>query len=342
MYVCFAVCSQLYHIIIPLKTPTKTGKISFLVAGRPRRNLDFGLTYGIIKFMKKVFRKIFGGLNITWPKLIIFAVIMGLYTALMAMLVPDGNSFHDIAVTPEWWVLPAIIIIVNSKKPLDAALKTFVFFLISQPLVYLFQVPFNSMGFGLFGYYKYWFLITLLTFPGAFVGWFVKKDQWYSALILSVMTVYLAYAGFNYAVNLPEHFPNHLLSTIYCFGIIPVFIFAIFKDKITRIIGIVLPILSLVIFAFVIGASEPYEIWDSTFLEENGIVLTSDDPYISFYTGEDQGSVELIPNDEGYTIKLTGIKGKKYQFSITDDEAVYAFEFYYDSASQSMIIEKIE
>lgn len=288
--------------------------------------------------MQKVFKKIFGELNITWPKLIIFAVIMGLYTALMAMLVPDGNSFHDIAVTPEWWVLPAIIIIVNSKKPLEAALKTFVFFLISQPLVYLFQVPFNSMGFGLFGYYKYWFLITLLTFPSAFIGWFIKKDKWYSALILSVMTIYLAYTGFNYAVSLPEHFPNHLLSTIYCFGIIPIFIFAIFKDKITRIIGLVLPILSIFIFAFIVGTHEPYEISNNTFLKENEIVLVSDDPFISYFGGEDKGNVELVQDEEGYAVKLNGVKGKKYQFNITDDEAVYKFEFYYDDAAQSVVI----
>lgn len=96
--------------------------------------------------MKKFLQKLFGGINLTWPKLIAFAVIMGIYTALMAMLVPDGNSFHDIVVTMEWWVLPAILIIVNCKKPLEAALKTFVFFLISQPLVYLIQVPFNGMG----------------------------------------------------------------------------------------------------------------------------------------------------------------------------------------------------
>ena len=127
--------------------------------------------------MKKFLQKLFGGINLTWPKLIIFAVIMGIYTALMAMLVPDGNSFHDIAVTMEWWVLPAILIIVNCKKPLEAALKTFVFFLISQPLVYLIQVPFNGMGWGLFGYYPFWFKVTLLTFPAAFIGWYMKKDK---------------------------------------------------------------------------------------------------------------------------------------------------------------------
>ena len=127
--------------------------------------------------MKKILKKLFGGLNITWPKLIIFSIIMGIYTALMAMCVPDGNSFHDIAVTPEWWVLPAIIIIVNSKKPLEAALKTFVFFLISQPIVYLIQVPFSQLGWGLFNYYPFWFNITIATFPGAFIGWFIKKRQ---------------------------------------------------------------------------------------------------------------------------------------------------------------------
>ncbi len=41
----------------------------------------------------------------------------------------------------------------------------FFFFLISQPLIYLLQVPFSSMGFELFIYYKYWFIWTLLTIP---------------------------------------------------------------------------------------------------------------------------------------------------------------------------------
>ena len=29
---------------------------------------------------------------------------------------------------------------------------------------------------------------TLLTFPGAFLGWFVTKKKWYSLLILLPMT----------------------------------------------------------------------------------------------------------------------------------------------------------
>ena len=102
-------------------------------------------------------KKLFGGIKMTWPRLILFAVISGIVTALIALLVPEGNSVKQIAVTFEVWIVLAIIIVVNCEKPLEAACRTFVYFLISQPLVYLIQVPFNSMGWGLFGYYRYWF-----------------------------------------------------------------------------------------------------------------------------------------------------------------------------------------
>ena len=101
----------------------------------------------------------------TWKKLIIFAVLAGTYTAVMAILpITKDTSFRDIAIYMEWWILFGIIIIANSKSHLDSALKCFVFFLISQPLIYLIQVPFSEMGFGLFRYYKYWFMLTLADF----------------------------------------------------------------------------------------------------------------------------------------------------------------------------------
>lgn len=86
-------------------------------------------------------------INLTWKKLIIFAVVAGVYTAIMAILpFTKETSFRDIAIMFEWWIFFGIIIITNSKSPLDSGLKCFVFFLISQPLVYLLQVPFSSMG----------------------------------------------------------------------------------------------------------------------------------------------------------------------------------------------------
>jgi hypothetical protein len=295
--------------------------------------------------MKKILKKLFGGLNITWPKLIIFSIIMGIYTALMAMCVPDGNSFHDIAVTPEWWVLPAIIIIVNSKKPLEAALKTFVFFLISQPIVYLIQVPFSQLGWGLFNYYPFWFNITIATFPGAFIGWFIKKDKWYSGLILSVMTVFLAFIGVNYFKTFIENPPNHLLSIIYCFGIIPIFIFTIFKDKIPRIITAIATIITIIVCACLLNTS-PFESYQTDFASKQDITLIGE-PHVSYWAGDGSISdnpVTIIRYEEDgnikYTLKLSGLKGKEYEVHIADDENEYNYIYYFDKEQNTVIFKK--
>ncbi len=68
--------------------------------------------------------RLFGGLKMTWTNVIIFAVGTGVFTGLMALLVPANNSFHDIAVNLEAWVLFALIIITNCEKPLESSLKT--------------------------------------------------------------------------------------------------------------------------------------------------------------------------------------------------------------------------
>ena len=290
--------------------------------------------------MKQFLKKTFGGIDLTWRRLIIFAISAGVYTALMAMFVSDGNSFHDIAVTPEGWVLPAILIIVNCKKPLEAATKTFVFFLISQPLVYLLQVPFSDMGWGLFGYYPYWFKITLLTFPAAYICWFIKKDKWYSGLILSVPAVLLVATGVAYFRSFPETFPNHLLSTIYCFGIIPVFIFGIFRRRTPRIITAAISFIALIALLILTNLGTPFETYNNLFLKENHITFTGE-PYISSWSGDTKGGVEIIKNQsepDEYTLKLSGYQKGKYSFKISDDEREYSFEYHYDDATKSIVL----
>ena len=196
--------------------------------------------------MGKILHKLFGELNMTWPKVIFFAVAAGVYTALMALWVPASCSFHDIAVTEEAWIPLALIVVVNCKEPLEAALKTFVFFLISQPLVYLIQVPFSDMGWQLFGYYRYWFYITLCTFPIAFIAWFVKKNNILAGLILSPALILLVYHGICYVITLRHEFPHHLISAIFCFGIIPILVFGIFTDKKPIIISLALSIAAII------------------------------------------------------------------------------------------------
>lgn len=294
--------------------------------------------------IKKYLKNPFCGIEMTWGKVIVFAIIAGVYTGLMALLVPDGNSFHDIAVYPEAWILLALLIITNCKTPLDAALKTFIFFLISQPLVYLLQVPFNYMGWGIFKYYPYWFIVTLATFPGAFVAWFVKKDKWYSGLILSVATAFLVCAGVYYINSFQTSFPNHLLSVIYCFGIIPVFVFGIFKDKIPRIITIAVSVVTLIVLLFTMAGKEEFEVYRNDFISENEIVFVGK-PYVSSWSSMGgAGDVKIIEMGENeYNFKITGFKGTTYIFTISDDsETEYEFEYWFNKDQNAVEVKKRE
>lgn len=195
-------------------------------------------------------KTLFGGIKMTWKKVIIFALIAGAFTALMAICVPEGNSFHEIAVHLEAWILFAMIIITNCEKPTEAALKTFVFFLISQPLVYLIQVPFAGMGFGIFMYYKYWFIITLLTLPGGFIAWYIKKNNILSALILSIALVMLIAQGVTYLKDTTVYFPRHIVSTVFCFGVALLFIFGILHSRKTRLIAGIICLAAVLFFGY--------------------------------------------------------------------------------------------
>ena len=194
------------------------------------------------------------------------------------------------------------------------------------------------MGWGLFAYYQNWVIPTLLTFPASFVGWYMKKDKWYSGIILSAGTSLLVLLGVGFARNFSESFPNHLLTVIYCFGIIPIFIFGIFKKKEPRIITAVITTIALVVILLTSGTTAQFEVYNNTFLEENNIVLVGE-PFISSVTGEGKGDVELRKTDLGYVIKISGAKGKNYSFTITDNEKEYTFEYFYNPESKSIVVQ---
>ena len=67
-----------------------------------------------------IVKKIFGGINLTWPKVIIMAIIVGIYTAIMALLpIANGTWFSDLKVTFEVWIFLGIFVIMNSKYSID-------------------------------------------------------------------------------------------------------------------------------------------------------------------------------------------------------------------------------
>ena len=240
----------------------------------------------------KAIEKIFGGINLTWPKLIIAAIIAGGFTAAMAIIPEVQNtSFNTIAVTFEVWILFGILIIMNSKNNLDAALKCFVFFLISQPLVYLIQVPFSYMGWGLFGYYRYWFYWTLLCLPMGYIGYYMKKDKWYGYLILLPMIWLTALSYMGYFSDFLFSSPRYSLITIFCAAVMILYPVAIFKDRRIRAVGAAIGGVAVVVLT-VIGLMNP-PIYD-TDLILSGEEYQFDDSYTAYLEDRGYGEVEII------------------------------------------------
>ena len=243
-------------------------------------------------------KKLFGGLNLTWPKLIIFAVIAGVYTGVMALLpITTDTSFADISITFEWWVLFGILIIVNSRSPLDSGLKCLVFFLISQPLVYLVQVPFNVYGWGIFRYYPGWFVWTLFTFPMGFIGWYMKKDKWWGLLILVPILIFVGYHYLGFLRETRTYFPNHLLSAIFCAVTIIIYPLFIFKDRRIRLAGLAIS-LAIVLVMSVLGFTMGKRVYNTVVMVSGGSAgVEFDDTWQVSLDDESLGKVYIDYNE---------------------------------------------
>jgi len=274
--------------------------------------------------MKKLTDKLFGGLKMSWLNVILFAVATAGYTAAMMIFVrPIDLSFRDIGATFECWILFAIIIMTNCKKPLESALKTFVFFLISQPLIYLFQVPFSEMGWRLFGYYRYWFIWTLLTLPMAFIGWYLKKRNWISVLILSPMILMLAMLGVGFIQSAIKNPPYHLLSGIFCFAQIILYAFGLFDKKRDKILTLVIGLLcTLAVCILPLFTGRNVETMTIVSLE-NDVTSSAE---ISL-EDEDFGKIETYFNDDVKIVRIytTLDKEKSTVLTVRDGDKIYKY-----------------
>ncbi|MBO4853838.1 MAG: hypothetical protein J5482_01665 [Oscillospiraceae bacterium] len=240
-------------------------------------------------------KKLFGSITLTWTKLIVFAVVAGVYTGIMALLpITRDTSFADISISFEWWVLFGILIIVNSKTPLDSALKCFVFFLISQPLVYLVQVPFSERGWELFVYYPPWFVWTLLTIPMGFVGYYMRKEKWWSLLILVPMLVFVGYHYMGFLNEAVSFFPNHLLSTVFCAATVIIYPLFIFKKKKLKMAGLIISI-AILLAGTALALASGRQVYNTTVLvNSGGLHVTFDDTYTVYLEDESYGEVFIV------------------------------------------------
>ncbi|MCF0123860.1 MAG: hypothetical protein HUJ67_07075 [Ruminiclostridium sp.] len=190
-------------------------------------------------------KRLYGDIKMTWAKVVLFAVVAGVYTGLV-MLVPflKGTSFQDIGISYEWWVIFAVIVVVNCEKSWEAMLKCFIFFLISQPLVYTVEILAGTLSFDMaWGYYVHtWLPQTLLTLPGGFIAYFCKKQNVLGGVILGIGNSIQALMALWYFKEASIHFPFHLLSGLVAAGSIILMSVMIQKEKKNRLVAILTPV----------------------------------------------------------------------------------------------------
>ena len=278
--------------------------------------------------------KLFGGLTMSWPKVILFAVCTAVLTAVF-LIVPvfSNTSFHYMGETPEAWILFAIIIIVNCKKPLEAALKTFVFFLISQPLIYLLQVPFSELGFGLFRYYRYWFILTVLTFPGAFIAWFIKKKNWISWIILMPVVIFLTSYYISCFRFTFAHFPYQLIRALFCLIQVLLYLYAFTSNLVQKILGFAAPVAVMAVLLLArpqVSLNATMFLPDDPVLTENA-VITVENADLAALSIEETGADSMI--------RIQGSKYGTTSFVIQDGDKEYHYDLviYEDDQGHSQI-----
>ena len=284
--------------------------------------------------MKKL-RKLFGGIDLTWPKVIASAVIAGVITGVIAFLpVFQDTSFHAITVSMEVWILFGIILIMNSKSNVDSALKCFVFFLISQPLVYLVQVPYSALGWGIFGYYRYWFILTVLCLPMGYIGYYMKKGKWWGYLILLPMIILTAFSYSTYFADYLFCMPRYILICLFCACAMILYPVVIFEDRRIRTFGAAVGA-ALVMILTVIGLLRP-PVYRAEILGNNE-EHPFDDSYTVSLADEKYGSVKIIymPEVEDYMVRaelkrmgstvltLVSPEGEKTEFDLSVKRDTY-------------------
>ena len=264
-------------------------------------------------------KKIFGELNLSWPKIIIGAILIGVYCGAI-QLVPalHNTSLTDINVTFEVWILFGILIIMNSNSAKESALKCFVFFLISQPLIYLVQDLVNKSQ--LFHtYYRNWVIWTIGCVPMGFFGYFMKKDKWWGLVILTPIMGLLGLSLMQYLSATIFSFPRHLATVIFCIATLIIYPLFIFENKKIKIAGAIISSL-IIIVAVVINIIKP-PVYDTEILlnsEKNNF----DDTYHTYLVDSKYGelNIEYEPVIDSYSVHAKLKKAGSTEFVIESPE----------------------
>lgn len=286
----------------------------------------------------------------SWKKTILFSVVIGIIVGVLNRIpFLDNTSFQDIAIVMDMWIILALFIIINCKSCKEAIGKCFTFFLISQPIIYLVELLIDVLiynadfvkTFKLFFWNYYigagWFTWTILTIPGAFIAYQVKRDNILSSIILSVATGYLALKGIYDLINTIFHnFPYHLLNSIICLVMAYYLIFLLLSDKKGRIITFSITTIILVIglvngiatvnkpisYLMQIGLENGNKIVECIVDDENiaTAYINDDEKSINVESSQKAGNTEIHVKDEFNNEYIYDVDSSSKNFTVTLSE----------------------
>jgi hypothetical protein len=283
---------------------------------------------------KRLLDRLYGGLNMSWPVVLLYAVFAAALTFAFLMLpVFKDTSFARMGVYLEAWFFFAILLMANCKKPLESALKTFVFFLVSQPLIYLFQVPFNAYGWGIFRFYRYWFILTLLTLPMAYIGWYITKRNWLSVLILAPVLAFLGVTAYDAGTACLRQPPRLLVTALFCILQIVLYVLAFFPDGKKKLIGFAIPIAAAVFMMFFVPQ---IDIMSTQFLPDDPVF--TEEAVLKAEEGA-FAEVSLAGTGEDSRVSIHATSFGSMDFSVQDGDAeyLYTLEIYEDEGGHTQI-----
>lgn len=281
-------------------------------------------------------KKIFGNITISYKFIIVFSIIIGILVGgLNRIPIFINTSLTDPSVYLEFWVVLAIFIIVNSKSYKDVAIKCFLFFLISQPIIYLSEIIIDSFLYNkvfinlikeyFLNYYfggGKWFLITILTIPGSLIAYKIKDEKVISAIILSIATIFLSYTGISYLLNsIFYNFPRHIISGLFCLFFAYYFIFIILKNKKQRIVSFVITSIGIIISFFIFFKDIKNPVLDNQIIDIKREIKSyvSEDESIVKVSISDDNTYVLVTTSKniGNTIvKIIDVNDKEYTYNI--------------------------
>ncbi len=273
-------------------------------------------------------RKAFFETKMTWPRVIILSLVTALMTAVLNCIpLLSDTSFAAPAEMFEFWVLAALFIIFNCHGYLEASVKTFVFFLISQPLIFLLEVPFKDAGWGLFIYYPRWFIFTILTIPGAIIAYYAKREGWISGVIMSVANILVLYCGstkINYFIS---HFPHYLLTLIFCVVTVVFYTLFLLKGKKAKTVAAVITSVVVIVYLMLplLNISTGKSYCDYPLEEGTWELVSVSDENLTVSLSEESIYLESETGGE-YTVVVQNQDGEQLLYNIVFDKKTGAFD----------------